>query len=58
MAQGDIIDTMFGWIMELFGWIFNMLLKLVISIVKGIFNLLGMGIKAIFARKENNTPES
>ena len=25
MAQGDIIETMLGWIVELFGWIFKML---------------------------------
>lgn len=57
MAQGDIIDTMLGWLFELFGWIFNMLLKLVISIVKGIFNLLCMGIKALFSKNTATPPE-
>ncbi len=57
MAQGDIIDTMLGWVFELFGWIFNMLLKLVISIVKGIFNLLSMGVKALFNKNTATPPE-
>ncbi|WP_251622891.1 hypothetical protein [Odoribacter lunatus] len=48
MAQGDIIETMLGWILQLFGWIFKMLFNLCIWLVGGIFKLLGMGIKALF----------
>lgn len=39
MAQGDIIDTMFGYLMELFGWIFKQFLKLAMWIIKILFKL-------------------
>ena len=57
MSQGDIIDTMLGWVFELFSWIFKMLLQFVISIVKGIFNLLSMGVKALFNKNTAIPPE-
>ena len=52
MAQGDIIETMLGWIVELFGWIFKMLFKLSVWTISGIFNLLGKGIKALFNKND------
>ncbi len=52
--DGDIIDAMLGWIFDLVGWIFNMLIKLIIAIVKGIFTLIGSGIKALFSKNDNN----
>ena len=39
MANGDIIDTMFGWIFELFGWILGGIVKLIVAMVTGLFGL-------------------
>lgn len=47
--DGDIIDVMFGWIFELIGWIFSMLIKLVVvALIGGLFSLIGSGFKALF----------
>lgn len=51
MAQGgDIVDVMFGWLLELFGWIIKMmgriavwLLKLCITLIKALFNAIRKG---------------
>ncbi len=51
--DGDIIDTMLGWIFELIGWIFNMLIKLIVALVGGLFSLIGSGIKALFSKNES-----
>ena len=46
--DGDIIDVMLGWIFELIGWRFNMIIKLIFAVVGGLFSLIGRGIKALF----------
>jgi len=46
--DGDIIDVMFGWIINLFSWILGLVVKLVIAIIGGIFNLL----MSIFKKKD------
>lgn len=46
--DGDIIDVMFGWIINLFSWILGLIVKLVIAIIGGIFNLL----MSIFNKKD------
>lgn len=51
--DGDIIDTMLGWIFELIGWIFNMLMKLIIALIVGLFSLIGSGFKALFSKNES-----
>lgn len=50
--NGDIIDVMFGWTFELIGWIFNMLIKLVVAVIGGLFGLIGSGFKALFSKNQ------
>lgn len=47
--DGDIIDVMFGWIISLFGWIFGLVVKLVMAIIGGAFHL----IIGLFKKNEN-----
>lgn len=51
--DGDIIDVMLGWIFELIGWIFNGIIKLTMTIIGGLFNLIWSGIKALFSKGDN-----
>ena len=44
---------MLEWIFELIGWIFNMLIELVVALVGGLINLIGSGFKALFRKSEN-----
>lgn len=50
--DGDFIDALLGWVFQLVGWVFTMLMKLVMFIFVGIFKLIGTGFKALFAKKE------
>lgn len=43
--NGDIIDVMFGWMLELFGWIFKTIFKLIWWVISSIFG-------AIFGKKK------
>lgn len=61
MAEGDIVDTMFGWILDLFSWIVKMLVKvayyIVIFIGKYAWKLLVLGfawIVSLFDKDEKN----
>lgn len=56
--DGDIIETMFGWLVQLIGWIFNLLFKFVFSLIGGVFNLIGTGFKAIFGKNEKASKQS
>ncbi len=53
--MADVVDTMFGWLLEIFEWIFKALLKVCGWILK----LLWLGIKSlfslIFGKKESDT---
>lgn len=51
--DGDIIDAMLGWIFELIGRIFNMLIKLVVALIGGLFSLIGKGFKTLFSKSDN-----
>ena len=48
--DGDIIETMFGWIVSLIGWILGGIVKLAIALIGGLFK----GIVGLF--KKNDTP--
>jgi hypothetical protein len=50
--DGDIIDTMSGGIFELIGWIFNMLIKLSIALIEGLFSLIGSDFRRYLVRVE------
>lgn len=51
--MSDVVDTMFGWLLEIFGWVFKMIAKIAVWLVKLLFS----GIKALFGLifKKNNT---
>lgn len=54
--MADVVDTLLGWLLEIFEWIFNAILKICGWIIK----LLWLGIKALFVlifknKKEENT---
>lgn len=51
--DGDIIEVMFGWIIELIGWIFKILIKLLFALTVGLFTLIASGIKALFSKNDN-----
>lgn len=53
LKDRDVVNVMFGWIVEFIGWIFNMLIKLVIALIGGLFSLIGSGFKALFSKSEN-----
>ncbi len=38
--DGDIIDTMFGWMVSLVGWILGGIVKLIIAIIGGLFTAI------------------
>lgn len=42
--MADIVDTMFGWIVDLFGWIIDKTIMLIGWIIKSLFK----GIVALF----------
>lgn len=50
--DGDIIDTMLGWLFELVGWVFGMLVTLVVSIIGGLFKLIVQGLKTAGRNKD------
>lgn len=51
--DGDIIEVMFGWIIELIGWIIKILIKLLFALTVGLFTLIASGIKALFSKNDN-----
>lgn len=48
--NGDIIDVMFGWIIDLFGWILGLVVKLFMAIIGGLFT----GIMGLFKKNDPN----
>lgn len=44
--DGDIVDFLLSTVFELVGWVFKMLIQLVVGIISGIFS----GIKSLFSR--------
>lgn len=56
--DGDIIDVMFGWIVNLFGWILGLVVKLVMAIIGGIFSLIVGLFKKKESTEETNHEES
>ena len=38
--DGDIIDTMFGWMVSLVAWFFGGIVKLIIAIIGGLFTAI------------------
>lgn len=55
MANGDVIDTMFNWMIEIVGWIFKMMFKIAWGIIKFFWNLVK---DIIAARKADNQQSS
>ena len=49
--DGDIIDSMLGWIFELIGWLFNLFIKFIFFIFGILFKLVGQGIKTLLNKK-------
>lgn len=37
--DGDIIETMLGWIFGFFGWILGLFVKLIMAAIGGLYNL-------------------
>ena len=57
MFMADVIDTMFGWLVDIFGWILDKFLKLCGWLIK----LLVSGIVALFGlifKKKDAMPSS
>jgi len=48
MANGDIIDTMLGWIFQLMGWIIRSLLGLILGFLKFLFQV----VKSLITKKD------
>lgn len=46
--DGDIIDTMFGMLAQLIGWIFSKFISLSIFLVTILFGLIGNGVKYLW----------
>ncbi|MEG2095199.1 MAG: hypothetical protein RRY73_00820 [Alistipes sp.] len=53
--DGDIMDVMFGAVLEFFGWIFGLIIKLTLALAISILSLIGRGIKALFNKREEPT---
>ncbi|MBO7277237.1 MAG: hypothetical protein J6U84_04675 [Bacteroidales bacterium] len=51
--DGDIIEFLFGWIFEIFGWLIKVILKFGLSVIGGLFKSLFNGIKSLFSNKNN-----
>lgn len=46
--DGDIIDTMFGMLAQLVGWVFSKIISLSIFLVTILFGLIGSGVKYLW----------
>jgi hypothetical protein len=59
--EGDIIETMFQWMIELFGWILKMLLKLAVWVLKMLWQalvaLVGLLVRA-FKKEQPNEQQT
>lgn len=51
--DGDIIDTMFGWMIDLFKWILGGIVKLFMAIIGGLFK----GIVGLFKKNGNDVQD-
>ena len=44
----DIVESMFGMVVSLIGWIFKALFNVFLWLIKGIWSLLVLGFSALF----------
>lgn len=51
--DGDIIDVMFGWIIDFIGWILGLIVKLAMLLIGGLFT----GIIGLFKKDKTPTQE-
>lgn len=47
---------MFGALLNFFGWIFGLIIKLILALTVSLLRLIGRGIKALFSKSEEPNP--